>query len=435
MRRLCCVLSLCVPMVSFSATTAEVSRVRLQNMTSVETSDTVLDQGEVVYLDDELTEGSMTLRVGDGVTPGGRLVSNPFSLRVPYERLLRRSEYTILPWGNAIYSNGVWSLINDRWDSIMDAANTGGISIATSEYISRVTGDLHASCVYFEKDVKLNTRIDQAVHNLNYAAREIDVLPFIQSHFYCLISNLQVYAWVGQELLGRTNDARGAALLIDAPTSAASAIPLSWFNSTMAGRYAADWSSYSATSTVDLAWQPIQHNPYVSCFSADDAGSISWVRRVHGSSDRELWSIISTSACYRVFAFTVETTNVVLHVDASVPFASAPVIQYCTNLLSGTWTNLATLSDWPTSSWHTVSGARAWRAFTLSAIIPSTPTAFFRVSGAAAVAPQETSRTALPLTILEHCDTNAPPAGVKLYVYGNKLWAVSSETNRVCLTP
>ena len=418
------------------ATTTEVARVKLQEMVAVEVVDSVLDDGELVFTRDESSSGAVYFRLGDGVTPGGNLISDPFALRSPYERLLRRSEYSITPWGNATYSNGVWHLISERNSTANDASNTGGIVIASSAYISRVAGTADYAMAAATSSQALNVRVYERGNSATFAALETSLPPAmgtITNRFAYGISNLQVYAWVGGDLLGTTNDTQGAKLLVADPDTFTSALPLGWWQAEMAGRYAADWSSYGATNTADIGWQDLKHNAFITCVSTGNSGSVSWVRRHNNKPDREILTISTTSTCYRIVAYEAGDT-ISIKIDSSVPFASAPTIQWSTDFTGG-WTNLVTTSAWPTSTWHEVSGVRQWPAFELSTTNPAVATAFFRVSAAAAAQPQETLRTAIPITILPHADTNAPPVGGKLYFEGGKLWAVTAETNRVCLTP
>jgi hypothetical protein len=205
----------------------------------------------------------------------------------------------------------------------------------------------------------------------------------------------------------------------------------------MANHRGDDWSTYAATTTVDAAWQPIRHNPYLSCVSTGNAGNLVWQRRYASGTTRDLMTLSSTNHTYHMVAYTLDSTSVVVQIDASCPFASAPVIQVCTNLPEQIWSNLTTTSTWPTATWtRATSGALLYPVFELSAAINLTNQSFYRVSATATDTDLDALTLSVPLTIQPNAATNAPSSGVTLYVDSSgKLWAVTSITNRVCLTP
>jgi hypothetical protein len=263
-------------------------------------------------------------------------------------------------------------------------------------------------------------------------------LPYVDNvNFRASISNMSVWAWVGTGLLGITNDARCSTLLVGDPAIDDAAISRGWFLSSMANHRGDDWSTYAATTTVDAAWQPIRHNPYLSCVSTGNAGNLVWQRRYASGTTRDLMTLSSTNHTYHMVAYTLDSTSVVVQIDASCPFASAPVIQVCTNLPEQIWSNLTTTSTWPTTTWtRATSGALLYPVFELSANISLTNQAFYRVSATATNTDLDALTLSVPITIQPNAATNAPSSGVTLYVDSSgKLWAVTSITNRVCLTP
>ncbi len=382
-----------------SAVTSEVIRVKMQEATPIELKDTVLESGEsVIVRNEDNSRGTVTIHVGDGQTAGGSIVSDPFSLKSPYQRQLLRSEYTIAPYGNAVYINGVWNLISPVASGSYSAANTGGVEIVSSYPLSRVGCDKILSNAYFNGD-RLN-EVSYAVRtNFTVGAQE-DNAPYMGAvSFRGACSNLTVYAWVGSNLLGTTNNAISTTFLVGTPVHESAAIPRGWWLSEMSGRYGEDWSSWGAKSTVDLAFQDLKMSPYLSCVSAGNTGSVVWRRNYLDGSTRDLMMLSTTNKEFHIAHYEHTTTSVVVRIDASLPFAAAPVIQMTTNLLNVVWTNMDTTSDWPATTWYTVDGVRKWRVFTLTTTYPGNSMAFFRVQGTSTNTAEEALLLEIPLKV------------------------------------
>jgi hypothetical protein len=191
----------------------------------------------------------------------------------------------------------------------------------------------------------------------------------------------------------------GSTLLVDTPVHESAAIPLGWWLSQMSGRYGEDWSSWGAKSTVDLAFQDLKMSPYLSCVSTGNTGSVVWRRNYLDGSTRDLMTLSTTNKEFHIATYETTSTSVVMRVDASLPFADAPIIQMTTNLSNIAWINLATTSDWPNSTWYSVDGVRKWRVFTLTTTHPGGSSAFFRVHGTATNTVEEALVLDVPLKV------------------------------------
>lgn len=389
--------------VSAHAITSEVVRVRLQEVTPPELVDTILEEGEAVVTRNEAnSRGTVTIHVGDGTTPGGAIVSDPFSFRAAYTRPLLRSEYTISSYGNAAYSNNVWDLITPIGSGYYTAANTGGVFISSAYPIARVEGTEISSSSSLSGNA-INTTFYTVSTNFIIGAEEKESgFPGSSASFRAGISNLTIYTWVGTHLLGITNNATSSTFLVGTPYHESAALPLGWWQGQMANHYGQDWSLYGAYSPVDLAYQDLRHNPYVSCVSTGYAGSVVWRRNYNNGETRDLMTLTTTNREFRIATYEATSTSVVVRVDASIPFGSAPVIQFTTNLHNAVWTNLTTACDWPTSSWYTESGVRKWRVFTLSASYANTDAAFFKVYATATNTPVESLTLDVPLRMYDY---------------------------------
>jgi hypothetical protein len=418
------------------AATSSVSRIRPQEITSIETADTILDRDELVYSRDEANSGSgIALRIGDGATPGGTIVSDVFALRTPFLRQLRRDEYQVTTFGNVTFSNSAWEMITRRSDTSASAANTGTLVISSSYPIAEVLGTFAYNATALSGD-DLNARTYTIKTNYSFTAAEQSGIYPITVNFQASISNMSVWAWVGTGLLGITNDARCSTLLVGDPATDDAAISRGWFLSSMANHRGDDWSTYGATTTVDAAWQPIRHNPFVSCVSTGSAGNLTWQRRLANGATRRLMELSSTNRTFAMVAYMSSSSNVVVQIDASCPFASAPIIQVCTNLPEQIWSNLTTTSTWPTTTWtRAASGALLYPVFELSAAINQTNQGFYRVSATATNTDLDALSLSVPLVLLPSDATNAPAAGATVYTGpDNKLWTVNSAGSRLCLS-
>lgn len=395
------------------AATSTVTRIRPQEITSLETADTVLDRGELVYCRDEAnTLSAIALRIGDGTTPGGTIVSDAFALRTPFMRQLRRDEYQVTTYGNVTYSNAAWEIITRRTDSTASSANTGTLVISSAYPIAQVLGtDIQANVSLYGDS--LNARIYSICTNYSFSAVENDAIYMGAVTFQCTITGLSVWAWVGTGLLNITNDARTSVLLVSEPTTDDSAISRGWFLSSMANHRGDDWSTYAATSTVDAAWQPIRHNPYLSCVSTGNAGNLVWQRRYASGTTRDLMTLSSTNDTYHMTAYTLGSTSIVVQIDAACPFVTSPVIQSCTNLIDHNWTNLTTTSTWPTTTWtRATSGALLYPVFTLTADIVASSNAFFRVSGSYTNTDSDALTVAVPIYAPSFIGSGASLSGI-----------------------
>ena len=388
---------------SAHAITSEVVRIKFQEVTPAELVDTMLEAGEAVVTRDESnSQGTVTIHVGDGATPGGAIVSDPFSFKAAYTRQLLRSEYTMTPYGNAAYSNNVWDLITPIGSGYYSAANTGGVFISSAYPIARVEGTKISSHSALTENA-INTTIYTVSTNFVIGAEETDdSVPSMADSYRAGVSNLIVYTWVGSHLLGITNNATSSTFLVGTPAHESAAIPLGWWQGQMTNHYGQDWSLYGAYAPVDLAYQDLWHNPYVSCVSTGYAGSVVWRRNYYNGETRDLMTLTTTNREFHIATYEATTTSVVVRIDASLPFASAPVIQFTTNLHNAVWTNLTTACDWPISSWYTESGVRKWRVFTLSASYATTDQAFFKVNGTATNTPVEALTLDVPLRMYDY---------------------------------
>jgi len=117
-----------------------VTRIKVQELTETEETDTTLERGELVAVYDETEDDTAAvLRVGDGEHAGGRLAVDPAAVRATRTRVLRSDEYALVPTGLASYSNNVWQLLPAREHATGDSGRTGCVHVASMYPIAAVS--------------------------------------------------------------------------------------------------------------------------------------------------------------------------------------------------------------------------------------------------------------------------------------------------------
>ncbi len=351
--------------------------VRLQEAEQVETDDTVLDRGETVAVFDALDDASATLRVGDGTTPGGRIVSDAWSVRVPTRRVLGPDEYALIPGGLAEWTAGAWHLV-PAGSRVGDEDNFGSLTIKTDQYIAgvEVSGVFVHTTVYVAPSDFISLTKEATVTGREQFAPGGDSL-----YYEAQITNLVVFAWQGAHLAGGTADMRHVEMLVRHPLGDLEPVSRGWVENRLQGREADSWSDFPALDDLRLNWQDTFYHPYMR---AGSDTSTSWrLRWQHPFATNyvDVFSAAVSNMTYGIVAWEQPTpTNVVLWVDDAVPFESAPIVQANTNLPAGAWFDLPTTSPWPTSEWITADSGLIYRGYRLDAISPDTSPIFYRVS-------------------------------------------------------
>jgi hypothetical protein len=342
-------------------------RVRVQRMLPIETTDTILDEGELVVVEDEAGAGIPSLRIGDGVTPGGQIAESAYAARAGQRRMLRRAEYHVAISGATTYSNGVYTLLTPRSGvSSLDPANVGAITITP------VAGGLLSGVTYDSATtnaVVTDTAQDgyASWETLSIAGAESSRLALLPGggDVACSISNIAVYAWTGLHLIGHTNDLRAAVLWVGDPSSDDDAISRGYFEGRLDGRWGNDWARHRASTNVLVNWHAIALNPFISLTSTSRGFSFR---------DRDGTNLLSVSRArrtYEIVAFQLSGTNVSLWVEDSAEFSTAPWVEHAP-ISTGTasWKALSTTTTWPTSSWVVTSTGSRYKAYRLDATSP-----------------------------------------------------------------
>ena len=374
-----------------------VDEIVLQEMSVVETADTILERGEAVAVFDELPDTtSATLRVGDGIRAGGRLITDPWTLRTTTIRVLSPDEYAIVPSGLASWSAGAWHLIPERTSETGDADRQGAISIVSLHPIAGIA---------YESDA-INTELSQSpgqfgsiTTNVFLEAAESEQPPTGDTlfPFRAAISNIVVAAWTAPHLIDHPLDLRHNRIQVRDPgvrsfsdpgwgaLRADEPVPRSWFERVMTDRYGDDWWRYPAGGAVYLNKNPLYASAKIRREATDNTEQ--WIYRTPSGIDREILSAVYASGDT---SFTNSSETVILAADiasdpiriwisATVTFTSAPTIQHVGSLTSGAaWSTLTTTTAWPATTEITVAG-QTRTTYLLQCANPGE--GFFRASG------------------------------------------------------
>ncbi len=360
-------------------------RVRLQEMESIETADTVLDRGEVVvvYGDD----GTATLRLGDGSTAGGRVAHDPHGVRASTARVLGQDEYALIPSGAAAWTDGAWHLLPAGTRS--GGSGEGALTLIAGASLAAV--EIDGVFIHVAWAVEPTDFISTLTNSATISAVEQEAPGGDTLYYEARLTNLVVYAWTAPHLVGASADLRHVEVLVRTPRGDLEPVPRAWVESRLAGREADSWSAFPADQSVRLNWQDVFTHPYLR-FGAG-ANTTDWrLRWQHPSSTNyvDVFAATVSNMVYSIVAWQQPSaTNVRLWVDDAVPFASAPVVQANTNLPGGAWFNLPTTSPWPASEWVTADSGLTYRAYRLDAETPAVVPIFYRVAATNNPAAQE----------------------------------------------
>ena len=371
-----------------------VDAVVLQEVLEAELSDTVLSRGESVVVFDEMEDSaSATIRVGDGTRAGGRTVGDPLGHRSAQLRELSSGEYALVPGGETVYTNGTWQLLPARTsDTATDREGT--IEIVAARYVAAVTWgeDSLNTIVAWDESLPFTDRTYAS--NLLVTAREDD-LPYPEEvEFHAYASNIVVYGYEGEHLLGKTNDLRESTVLVRGGTERPGgktvtlgpdeAMPRRWFELTMQDKYAADWWRYIAGGGVSLNRHPLYLSSTIRAVGSEK--SMGWLYRTGSGEDRQIMhatfgsgAASSSNQVFSILSADIAAAPVSIWISATVAFESAPVIQHVGSLISGDpWTNCATTTAWPETFDITLDGETR-TTYLLQCANPGE--GFFRVSG------------------------------------------------------
>jgi hypothetical protein len=202
-----------------------------------------LAPGELVYLVN--TDGSITLRVGDGIVADGRIPYDPAASRIIVRRVLDPvSEYYIEAYGGAIANADQSYVIN------ADNVSTAGIRIVSiRDPIASVTYDNTPSNLG-----DMTVDVDAAPYNdqlVDLSTNVITLTATTATSMY--ISNIVVTAWSDRRAIGATNDMRETTVFADSPTTRDNPTTLGYMQAWLANNEGKHWSLWPARNHIQMS--------------------------------------------------------------------------------------------------------------------------------------------------------------------------------------
>jgi hypothetical protein len=202
-----------------------------------------LAPGELVYLVND--DGSITLRVGDGIVAGGRIPYDPAASRIIVRRVLDPvSEYYVEAYGGAI--------ANADQSYVINAANTStaGLRVVSiRDPIASVTFDNTPSTF-----ADMSANVEAAPRNDELVAASTNIVTLTATTATSMyISNLVVTAWSDRRSIGATNDMRETTVFADDPTTNANPTTLGYMKRWLSNNEGKHWSLHPALNHIQMA--------------------------------------------------------------------------------------------------------------------------------------------------------------------------------------
>jgi hypothetical protein len=299
------------------------------------------------------TQGVMTDSNGVFVAPVGLLASNAVALANPAVLLADESFATMATADGITWTNTA------GWSSTAEATN-GLINLDTGSVVSPLYSgagfrsltptwsNLSWTAVY---EVSTNettwmalSTIDGATavwpsYRLRISSTNTAPVPPGETNSHALLNSVRVEGHQIPGRLGATNDFYGVVIRVDNPVGTRDAVNLQTLNSRLAAYVpgtasGSSWSEYAASNIVDFAGYGLQLDPrYLLAISGDTV-----ILTFGGAPVLELTG--SATSTPRIVNFAVAGTNLSAAVVGAIGWRPYP--QWSTNLVSGSWTSLAT---------------------------------------------------------------------------------------------
>jgi hypothetical protein len=331
---------ICIAIAIVSTAAIRIGPIILQRMSADMQSVYTMQDGELTYLVNP--DGSATLRLGDGVTPGGRILADPAQVRVAPQRTLNPySEYTITPYGGATANE-------DGSYSISAAAcASGGIRI--------VSQTLPLSSVQFsqppitEDDRSMWIMADPDDSELVLEATNVVTIT-ASTAIGITISNLCAFGWIDRIAIGHTNDYRNSIIYADSAIHPSSPTTLGQMQTWLASNEGRHWSLWPAMRDLIL-----------DGFGISFGGAADWAITTstnglliskNGLAVLTAYGSTTTNAAdaVQIRSASVDSNNIMTMLvwTAQAP-TRAPVIASCTNLVNyPIWLPYPAISNsWP----------------------------------------------------------------------------------------
>ena len=317
------------------------------------------------------------------------------------------------PWTDS----GAGYLTNAAGWQTTGVATNGALTLQAGQYVQSVTspagyaGQSYASDSAMPVDVQTSpdgyTWSEATNTGASITVRWTAMLqgPGLPGGSPVTLSNLVVYGWTQPAALGSVQDFAGLSLRVDDPQDPRDAVPLHTLSTAIAGvRVTQDhWSAYPAIQAVDAGGNPVLLDHHYSLSVAGDVMSLCYATQ-------HVFDVIGGGAITpQVVSFSASPSLITMGVVCATNWQPFP--EWSTNMVTGTWTRLATNAF--TSTWPALSNSVAALTFTPAAANP----AYYR----AACVQISTNQLSITFRVPVNFDFPIGGAGLACYVTTNML--------------
>ena len=369
-------LCLCATIYQALAVEIPVDAIRVGAILEDETDDTALDEGQLARVVHD--SGAVSLRIGtdeDGTTTA---VTDPFSIKVPGERLCEAYELQYALSGNAhLLEDGTIQLLAET--NVYSSGNVGSVILTAPGNISRIVyrSTNVWSCGFTRPTVDF---LRTETNIVTWSGYMVESPPGSDTPVASVIVDVQeVWVDISPEFRGEA-DLRTKELWVRTPDAAASnsaPINLEYHDEVDMHHRAEWWAMHRASEQPELDSYGLRYSPH---WRADaDAQAWTLVGSDCNTSLTNALRVWRPGALASMVAVEIDGTNLVsVWSDLGVTATNAPTLQWRASLLTGDWADVEALTNaWPNAEWIVSSGVR-YKAYRIDAVPPA-GAQFFRL--------------------------------------------------------
>jgi hypothetical protein len=237
------IITLCVLIAIVCSGAVTLRRIIIQRADVALLAQMDLAPGEMVWLRN--TDGTVTLRVGDGIAPTGRIPIDPAASRIHTDRPLDpHTEYYIETFGGAVAAaNGTYTIT-------AAVAPTAGVRI--------VSIDLPLHSVAYENTAAsfddFDRQVETAPHNSQLTTLLTNVVTLTSpTKTSITISNITARGWSDRSAIGGTNDMSETTVYVGHATAPQNPLPLLQMQAWLANNEGKHWSLHPALNHIQMA--------------------------------------------------------------------------------------------------------------------------------------------------------------------------------------
>ncbi len=360
--------------VAMGVCAAELGPVKIQRRNDVEFSHGALnDQGELTYT----IAGNGTSVLTLGSAEGNAVVSDPFAIRLAPQRILSAGEWAAtLGDGVTLNEQGVYEF----FDAYKTGDTVRSMTIAPVNSLVKIARVTYGINNYF-----INNKVAQTEESVSWSGTSTynSFLDPYDKGAWMYVSNIVVYAWVGDERISSVDFTLSDLSVTDKTGTYNMSDLRQWIKTRYDSKTGDQWSKFPATQAVNLSDNQIWFDPLgivrMSSWQSADTNTVAIT--VNGTPVLEIVpGATEFSDQLKIVDYQINgSTQAVFYVSATLN--SALGLQSTASLDPANWSDISAglTSTFPTISQHSVSGV-TYDVYVLTLILnPSVASGFYRV--------------------------------------------------------